>query len=158
MRFALGARKARSLCYSFAFSARHRCSRDCALHEEPCAELMAHTVGSSFPLGLAPPVCSWDRQRTLANRSRLLQGAPCRAGVIVPHKAGSALPCGFSPSFAMGQHFGAAVAGPCPAGNAADQPGRLGSSCVHAFELGAFAAGGVGSSFLVERGRSGITL
>ena len=153
-RFALGARKARGVRHSFAFTARRCSSRDCELHEEPCAELTAHTVGSSFPFGFAPPVRSRDRLHTTANRSRLLQGALCRGGLPDPHPAGSALLCSFPPNFAIGQQLGRAVAGPCLGGNAADSFGRLGSSYVDAFVLGAFGAGGVGSTFLVELGGS----
>jgi len=119
-RFVLGVRKVRGVRHSFAFTARRCGSRDCELHEEPCAELTAHTAGSSFPLGFAPPVCSRDRLPTPANRPRRLQGAPYRGGLLDPHPAGSALLCGFSPNFAMGQLLGGAVAGPRLGGSTAD--------------------------------------
>ena len=120
-RFVLGVRKVRGVRHSFAFTARRCGSRDCELHEEPCAELTAHTAGSSFPLGFAPPVCSRDRLPTPANRPRRLQGAPYRGGLLDPHPAGSALLCGFSPNFAMGQQSGGAVAGPEDHDTAANQ-------------------------------------
>jgi len=124
-RLALGARKARGECNSFAFAARRRSSRDCKLHQQPCAELTAHTVGSSFPLGLAPPVCSRDRLHTPANRFQRLQGAPCRAGLLDPHAAGSGLLCGFSPNFAMGRQLPGSVAGPRPGRHAAARADKL---------------------------------